>query len=350
MLWYNGRNGAPEYVGLALHEGLDLEAPARAPDETVSRLSDYVRRFNADDVELYTNAIPNAAAEAFLLQNVPRFACPDKDIERTYYFRWWTFRKHLRKGGDGDWRVTEFLPKVSWSGADNTIVCPAGHHLREGRWLHDAQILADNARFWLADPSATHRWDYASWLFTGTELLAEVTGRDTLPVELLDDAVRYWERWEKGFTCDGGWPMGGDGKGGFLSIDNREGTEYSLGGNGYKPLFLSAMWREARTIAAVARRSGRTDLAERFDAKAEGVRQSLLANCWNPDVGFFTTRPKDGARGTVRELHGYAPWYFGVPTDGRKPDWAQLADPRGFAASFGLRGPAPCGPLTERTR
>lgn len=339
LLWYNGRNGAPEYVGLAVHEGLDLEAPAPAPDETVSRLSDYVRRFNADDVELYTNAIPNAAAEAFLLKNVPRFACPDKDIERTYYFRWWTFRKHLRKGGDGDWRVTEFLPKVSWSGADNTIVCPAGHHLREGRWLHDAQILADNARFWLADPSATHRWDYASWLFTGTELLAEVTGRDTLPVELLDDAVRYWERWEKGFTRDGGWPMGGDGKGGFLSIDNREGTEYSLGGNGYKPLFLSAMWREARTIAAVARRSGRTDLAERFDAKAEGVRQSLLANCWNPDVGFFTTRPKDGARGTVRELHGYAPWYFGVPTDGRAPDWGQLADPQGFAARFGLTFP-----------
>lgn len=338
LLWYNGRNGAPEYVGLAIHEGLDLETPARAPAETVSLLSDYVRRFNADDAELYTNAIPNAAAEAFLLRNLPRFACPDKDVERTYYFRGWTFRKHLRKAL-GHWTVTEFLPKVAWSGKDNTIVCPAGHHLREGRWLRDAQIAVDDARFWLSDPEATHRWDYASWLFTGARGIADVTGRDELPVELLDDAVRVYERWEKGFRFEGDQPMGGDGKGGFLSIDNHEGTEYSLGGNGYKPLFLSAQWSEAQAIAAVARQVGRHDLAARFDAKAEAVRQSLLENCWNADVGFFTTRPLGGPQGVVRELHGYAPWYFGVPTDGRRPDWAQLADPQGFAARFGLSFP-----------
>jgi len=137
LLWYNGRNGSPEYVGCAVHEGLDLESPARAPDDTRPILSDYVRRFAADDVELYTNAVPNAAAERFLMRNVPRFACPDKDIERTYYFRWWTFRKHLKKGEEAGWRITEFLPEVSWSGTNNTIVCPAGHHLREGRWLRD---------------------------------------------------------------------------------------------------------------------------------------------------------------------------------------------------------------------
>jgi len=31
ILWYNGRNGAPECVGMAVHRGLDLEAPGR-PD------------------------------------------------------------------------------------------------------------------------------------------------------------------------------------------------------------------------------------------------------------------------------------------------------------------------------
>ena len=97
MLWYNGRNGAPEYVGMAVHEGLDLEAPARAPADLKGLLSTYVRRFNAQDVEHYTNAVPNSAAEDFMLANCPRFACPDKDVERTYYFRWWTFRKHLRR-------------------------------------------------------------------------------------------------------------------------------------------------------------------------------------------------------------------------------------------------------------
>ncbi len=62
-------------------------------------LSEYVRQFNADDDERYTNAIPNTAAEAFLRENIPMFECPDKEIERTYYFRWWTYRKHLRRGG-----------------------------------------------------------------------------------------------------------------------------------------------------------------------------------------------------------------------------------------------------------
>ena len=115
MLWYNGRNGAPEYVGMAVHEGLDLEAPARAPADLKGLLSTYVRRFNAQDVEHYTNAVPNSAAEDFMLANCPRFACPDKDVERTYYFRWWTFRKHLRRD--------------------------------TGRWLRDPGYMSDLATF-----------------------------------------------------------------------------------------------------------------------------------------------------------------------------------------------------------
>ena len=338
LLWYNGRNGRPEYVGCAIHEGLDLEAPSGALPDTRALLSDYIGRFNAKDEELYANAIPNSAAEEFLLGNVPRFACPEKDIERTYYFRWWTFRKHLKKT-DGGWRVTEFLPQVSWSGKDNTIVCPAGHHFREGRWLRDPKYLSNLARFWLADPEATHRWDYSSWLFTGTRLFAEVSGRDELPRELLDAAVAYYRRWEKGFVRTAQkLPMGGDGKGGFLSIDDREGTEISLGGNGYKPLMSSAMWSEANAIAAVARAAGRPELADEFADKAAKNLKSILANCWNDDIGFFTTATADGAKGTVRELHGYAPWYFGVPT-GKMADWTQLSDTNGFAAAYGLTFP-----------
>ena len=338
LLWYNGRNGFPEYVGCAIHEGLDLEAPAMGEPDAAARLSDYVRRFNAKDDEVYTNAIPNSAAEAFLKDNVPYFACPDKDIERTYYFRWWTFRKHLRRGaGDGGWRVTEFLPKVAWSGVDNTIVCPAGHHFREGRWLRDPRYMADVARFWLANPAATHRWAYSSWLFTGTRQIAATSGDDALPAALLDAAVAYYRHWEKGLVY-AGLPMGGDGKGGFVSIDNYEGTEMSLGGSGYKPLMASAMWSEATSIAAVARAVGRTALADEFARKAQVNLASLLANCWNDEVGFFTTAPAEGVKGRVRELHGYAPWYFGLPT-GKSADWSQLSDPQGFAARYGLTFP-----------
>ena len=317
---------------------------AEAPlPETRRLLSDYVRRFNAADEECYTNAIPNAGAEAFLLANVPRFACPDRTIEETYYFRWWTYRKHLRHD-IGVWTVSEFMPRVPWSGAGNTIVCAAGHHLREGRWLRDPQYMTDFVRFWLADGrSKNHRWGYSSWLFTGAKSVADVSGRDELAYELLDAAVRYYERWEKGFVHKL-WPekgkghMGGDGKGGFLSIPALEGTEYSLGGYGYRPLLAAAMWSEARTIADVARRAGRAELAAKYEAKAESVARQLEAHCWSDQLGFFTTGRRDGRKGTVRELIGYAPWYFGVPTPHRA-DWSQLEDSQGFAGRVGISFP-----------
>ena len=337
LLWYNGRNAHSEYVGAVIHEGLDLEAPPERLPEPKTLLVDYVRRFNACDEELYKNAIPNAAAEDFLVKNIPYFACPDKDIEQIYYFRWWTFRKHIRKDL-GCWTISEFLPNVGWAGTGNMIACAAGHHLREGRWLRDPQYIVSNVRYWLTDKRSSNRWAYSSWFFTGTRQIAELHALDQLPVELLDAAVAYYRHWEKGFKYYN-MPMGGDGKGGFLSIDDREGTEMSLGGNGYKPLLSSAMWSEATAIAAVAKVAGRNELAAEFAAKAAVVAKSIDEHCWNPDVGFYTTATKEGKKGTVRELHGYAPWYFGVPTAGHKADWAQLADPKGFAARYGLTFP-----------
>ena len=96
-------------------------------------LKAYVDRFNADDWENHTNAIPNAKAYDFLKANIPLLECPDKDIERAYYFRWWTFRRHIKATPKG-YVVTEFLPDVGWAGEYNTINCAAGHHIMEGRW------------------------------------------------------------------------------------------------------------------------------------------------------------------------------------------------------------------------
>jgi len=342
-LWYNGRNGEPEYVGGAVHRGLDLEMPPETLPDARALASVYARRFNAVDRESWKNAFPNAQAERFLRENVPAFACPDADVERTYWFRWWTFRKHLRHDL-GVWTVTEFLPNVGWAGAGNTIVCPAGHHLREARWLRDPKFAEEDARFWLADERATHRWGYSSWLYTAACAAFDVTGNDAARAQLLDAAVAYYRRWEQG-SERGAWPakgtarMGGDGAGGFLSIDNYEGTEFSLGGRGWKPLFFSAMWSEARTIAAEAAKAGRKDLAAEFAAKAETARKRFFEKCWNPQLGFFVTTPTNGVTGTVRELHGYAPWYFGMNTEGRCPDWSQLFTTKGFAARIGLTFP-----------
>ena len=304
--------------------------------EVASRL----KGFAATDTELYSNTVSNAEAFDFLKERMPRFECPDEDIVRTYYFRWWVFRKHLRRTSEG-WVITEFLPNVPYAGAHNTIVCPAGHHLREARWLADPDIAADAVRFWLASTNSVHRWNYASWPVSGLRWIVEVTGDRKLAADLLDDAVRYYRGWEKGFTYhtypEGQlFPMGGDGKGMFTSIDDREGTEMSLGGNGYRPLMNAAMWGAADTIAWAATLAGRSDLAAEFAAKAKTLEKGIKDRLWNPERNFFTVRTRDGTLGDVRELHGYAPWYFGLELSGYEKAWERLTDETGFFAPFGL--------------
>ena len=75
----------------------------------------YVDTFNQNDNQLYAQHIPNAAAWDFLKDNIPLLDCPDGDIEEIYYFRWWTFRKHIKQTPDG-FVITEFLPPVPWAG------------------------------------------------------------------------------------------------------------------------------------------------------------------------------------------------------------------------------------------
>ena len=108
-------------------------------------LKKYVDLFNKNDEETYTNLIDNSLAYEWLSEEIPIFECPDKEIEESYYFRWWTYRKHLKKTVDG-YIVSEFLPQVPWGGIHNEINAAVGHHLFEGRWLKNSpeyQKLAD---------------------------------------------------------------------------------------------------------------------------------------------------------------------------------------------------------------
>ena len=61
-----------------------------------SKLESYIQKFNKSDNELYPQHIPNEKAFKFLSENIPLIDLPNKDLEETYYFRWWTFRKHIK--------------------------------------------------------------------------------------------------------------------------------------------------------------------------------------------------------------------------------------------------------------
>ena len=80
--------------------------------------------------------------------NIPFFSCPDQQVEQIYYYRWWTFRKHIKKTLAG-FLITEFLKPVKHAGQYNALSCAFGHHVAEARWLRDPQFVKDDIHFWL---------------------------------------------------------------------------------------------------------------------------------------------------------------------------------------------------------
>ena len=310
-------------------------------------LQKYVEAFNKTDEELYANAVANADAAKFLLANVPLLDCPDEDIRRTYYFRWWTYRKHIKHTPDG-WVVTEFLPKVSWSGKHNTINCPAGHHFYEGRWLRDPKYLDDYAVFWFRKGGSVR--SYSFWAADAMYARYLVNFDKTFVTDLLDDLVKNYQAWEKSRLL-------GDGL--FWQVDDRDGMEVSIGRTGKRATINSYMYGDARAIAAIAEMAGRDKLAAEYAAKAGRLRRLVQEKLWDPNAKFFKTLPRtsaelapyagkrrrpgdrrdlgDGRLVDVRELHGFTPWYFHLPESGKGYEvaWKQLTDPKGFHAPFG---------------
>ena len=281
----------------------------------------HVRKFNDEDVELYSNAFPNAKAWDFLKENIPLFECPDEEIERTYYFRWWTYRKHLRQTPDG-WVVTEFLPQVSWSAKHNTISCPAGHHFYEGRWLADTQYLDDYARFWFRKGGSPRQ--YSFWAADAIHAYSLVTGNQSLGIDLLDDLVGNYESWEQDHLTPDGL---------FWQIDDRDGMEVSIGKSGKRATINSYMFGDAIAISRIAESAGRADLAGKYADKAARLKDLVQTRLWDPQASFFKTlprspyelvTPKNSQDGSVPKLHwmdkdhrgtlGWVQYTFGKPT------------------------------------
>lgn len=257
-----------------------------------TKLKAYVERFNADDEEMFSN-IKNKDAYAFLEKNIPLFECPDEDFQRTYYFRWWTYRKHVKSTPDG-YVVTEFMPKVPWSGKHNTINCPAGHHFYEGRWLHDAKIMDDYATFWLRKGGKVRF--YSFWVANAYYNRNLVTPNDGFLIDLLPDLIKNYEAWETGwvFPPRGGkhsmW-IGQRENGLFYIMDGLDGGEVSIGGHGFRPTLNSFMYGDAKAIAWIARKAGDTEQAERFEKKAAELKRLVQEKLWDPEAKFFKILP-----------------------------------------------------------
>ena len=297
--------------------------------------SHYIARFNAMESENFTNTIPNVQAWPWLEKEIPFFECPDHEVEEMYYFRWWSFRKHLVKTPDG-WVITEFLTPVSHAGLYNTISCAAGFHIAEARWLHDHTICDDYIRFWLRGNHGRpepHFHRYSSWFESAVYDCYLVTGDKSFLTGLLDDFVADYRAWENERLATNGL---------FWQYDVRDGMEESISGSrthkNLRPTINSYMFGNARAIAAVARLAGNEKIAAEFDVKAVRLKQLVQEELWNNPAHFFEVRLDNGNFSNVREEIGFIPWMFDLPDDNAKyaAAWAQLTDPQGFAAPYGI--------------
>lgn len=310
---------------------------------TTELVENYVQSFNASDEELYKQEFPNSEAFNFMADNIPLFECPDKNVERTYYFRWWTYRKHIKKTPEG-YIITEFLPDVPWAGKYNAITCPGTHQFREGRWMRNPVYLQDYTNFWVYH-SGFHpnpRWShFRAVLGHGFPLsdavlqLHKIHSLEDLIAKILPELTENFEELKRLRKTETGlyWSNAN----GWLG----DGMEVAVGGDGVRPTINSYMYAQAIALSEMHSIQGDDKQAQKYQQEAQEIADLMLKLLWDKKVGFFKVmRMMDIPKrelADVRELLGYVPWYYSIPPKdkGYETAWSQLMDKDGFYAPYG---------------
>ncbi len=290
-----------------------------------SSFKHYIDKFNAKDTEHAPGFIPNTEAWDFLSANIPLLDVPDEDIQRTYYFRWWTYRKHIKKTPEG-YVITEFLPDVPWAGKYNTISCPASLHFYEGRWLRNRDYLNDYATFWFKRGGNPRL--YSFWAADAIYNFYLVSHDKTSISQLFPELQANYMAWEKDHL---------DANGLFWQTDDRDGMEVSVCGSGYRPTINSYLFGDALAISKMATLLGKPAIATAYAQKAATLKQLMQTTLWDALAGFFKVKPRAPAAGLcdAKELLGYTPWYFNLPDETYSKAWRYLNDTAYFKAPFG---------------
>lgn len=264
--------------------------------------------------------------QQFFKDSVPVFRCSDKELELMYYFRWWTFYKHIKQTPFG-YLITEFSDDVGWAGPYNSINFSAGAHIMESRWLRNPKYAEGNLSFWYSGEPLLR--SYTTWLEYATLQYYYTTGRKKILDEILPDMLLDYACWEDSVSQFAGLRKNGL----YEAIDDREGTELSISGNGYRPQINSAMMGNCYALAELCRTEKERDI---YKEKYEKLKENIFAKLWNKEEEFFQVLKKDGTFAGVRELQGYMPWYFtdDVPEE-FEVAWKFLTDEKHFKAEYG---------------
>jgi len=326
VIWRaNRRSLAVVLAILAVHPGVFAQAGTRSSGPVLRSNSfrHFFTGFVSDERKMLGSAPP--LPWDWFVSNIPWLDIPDKEMEEIYYFRWYAFQKHIERTSDG-LVINEFLDRVPWAGKFNTIDAAAGHHIREARWLRNAIYVDNYTKFWFGPDGEPRR--YSFWAADSVYELFLATGDRNLTIGLLPALEKNYEAWETKHQDDNDL---------YWQIDDRDGMEDSISGNGYRPTINSYMYGDAIAISRIATMAGRPRLAAAYRAKADQLRTLIESRLWNPHDEFYETVPRYATSGWtgVRELIGYIPWYFNIPSPDHDVAWKYLFDSQGFAGKYG---------------
>jgi hypothetical protein len=293
----------------------------------------YVDYFNTMEDEKIIQAIPNAKSWEWMKANIPLFECPQQNIEQTYYFRWWTIRKHIKQTPQG-YAFTEFLVNRTYADKYNLISSALGHHIYEARWLRDPEYINDDIHVWFRGndgKSMKKLRAYSSWATDAIYNRFLVNADTSFLVNMLPDLETDYSAWKE----EKGLPNGL-----FWQFDVRDGMEETISGGrkekNERPSINSYMYGNAKALSQIEKIAGRKEVSDKYLTKADSIKTLVQQNLWNAEDHFFETVKPDGKSAEVREAIGFIPWYFNLPDAGYVSAWKQVTDTTAFLAPYGL--------------
>ena len=293
----------------------------------------FVDYFNRMEDENVVAAIPNSEAWNWMKVNIPLFECPQDNFEEMYYYRWWTFRKHIEETPEG-YAITEFLVKRNYADKYNLISCALGHHIMESRWLHDSKYIDQDVQVWFRGNGGKpmnklHK--FSSWAPYALYQKYLVDGDAAYLEDMLPDLKNEYSYWEKTNRLANGL---------YWQHDVSDGMEEQISGGrkvkNARPTINSYMYGNAEALCKIAEMTGDAATSAYYKAKADTLKTLMEEKLWNAGSQFFETVKEDGTFAQVREEIGFIPWYFNLPEKKNEPAWEQVKTEQGFLAPYGL--------------
>ncbi len=303
----------------------------------------------------HTAALAGFSDQPWYEANIPFLDVPDQQVQDVYYYRWRTYKEHLRYTNPQDgWISTEFLDCCGYAAPYQAIDAAAGHQITEGRWLRDPTYGDDLVKFWTTGPGAgakpatedvnpaTTDWahEYSFWLASAAFGRAQATGETAELTALLPQLVRQYRGWDNQYNGRLGlyWSVPVWDAMEFSASSYRSSDPYH-GGAGFRPTLNSYQYGDAVAISRIATLAGDPSTAAEYAHRAAALKAAMAKHLWDPTRDFFFHVARDGNPGDApadtREEIGYIPWAFDAAPAGDEAAWKQLTDPQGFASAYG---------------